>query len=305
MGIKFVIALTDKNWFEMLRRRPDLDEVNFWRPSATNFQALQPGELILFKLRAPHNVIVGGGVFSYSKLLTCSQAWGSFDIANGARSLQEMRTNIVKLQTQEPNDKNDFEICCRFLTEPFFFEESDWIRQPASWASNLVLKTYNTNDVEGLQVLEDVKNRLKRQPQNELLEEVARYGKLQSTRPRLGQKGFRMLITEIYEWRCAVTQERTLPALEAAHIHSYRHGGKHEVQNGLLLRCNIHKLFDKGYVTITPDLNFKVSEQIQKEFGNGSHYYDLDGKRINAPKSLAERPDPVALTWHNKNCFKG
>ena len=85
MGINLVIAVTDGDWFEKLRRQPDLGEVNFWAPSAANFRALQPGELFLFKLRAPHNVIVGGGIFTYANTLPCSLVWEAFGEANGAR----------------------------------------------------------------------------------------------------------------------------------------------------------------------------------------------------------------------------
>ena len=53
MGINLVIAVTDGDWFEMLRQQPNLGEVNFWAPSAGSFRALQPGELFLFKLHAP------------------------------------------------------------------------------------------------------------------------------------------------------------------------------------------------------------------------------------------------------------
>lgn len=74
MGINLVIAVTDGDWFEMLRRQPELGEVNFWAPSAANFRALQPGELFLFKLHAPRNVIVGGGIFAYANALPCSLA---------------------------------------------------------------------------------------------------------------------------------------------------------------------------------------------------------------------------------------
>ena len=65
MGINLVIAVTDGDWFEMLRRQSDLGEVNFWAPSAANFRALQPGELFLFKLHAPRNVITvpNGDIF--------------------------------------------------------------------------------------------------------------------------------------------------------------------------------------------------------------------------------------------------
>jgi putative restriction endonuclease len=54
-----VVAVTDGSWFETLRHRPDLTDVNFWAPSGANFKALQEGELFLFKLRAPCNVIIG------------------------------------------------------------------------------------------------------------------------------------------------------------------------------------------------------------------------------------------------------
>ncbi len=96
MGINLVIAVTDSDWFEMLRHKSDLAEVNFWAPSAVNFRALQPGELFLFKLHAPRNVIVGGGVFTYANALPCSLAWGTFGEKNGAPSAREMRTRIAK-----------------------------------------------------------------------------------------------------------------------------------------------------------------------------------------------------------------
>lgn len=78
MGINLVVAVTDSDWFETLRRRSDLTEVNFWAPSGTGFKALEPGELFLFKLHSPRNFIVGGGVFAYANQLPCSLAWQAF-----------------------------------------------------------------------------------------------------------------------------------------------------------------------------------------------------------------------------------
>lgn len=112
-------------------------------------------------------------------------------------------------------------------------------------------------------------------------------------------------MTDIYSRRCAVTQERTLPALEAAHIRPYGDGGKHEARNGLLLRRDIHSLFDAGYVTVTPKFHFEVSRRICEEFDNGKHYYALHGQRIFVPASASQRPDATALSWHNEHCFKG
>ena len=89
-GINFVIAVTDGDWFETLRQRPDLDEINFWSPSPKNFRALRPGELFLFKLKSPRNWIVGGGIFAFANKMPCSLAWEAFRDSNGARSALEI-----------------------------------------------------------------------------------------------------------------------------------------------------------------------------------------------------------------------
>ena len=260
MGINLVIAVTDGDWFEMLRQQPDLSEVNFWAPSAANFRALQPGELFLFKLRTQHNAIVGGGIFAYANALPCSLAWEAFGEANGAHTAQEMRVRIAKYRRANLDDQSDFPIGCRILTQPFFFDKPDWIPVPESWSPNIVrFKTYNTGDAEGLSLWEAVNDRLSRRPSPGVAEKQARYGEPHLIHPRLGQGAFRVLVTDIYGRRCAVTQERTLPALEAAHIRPYGDGGVHEAQNGLLLRRDIHSLFDTGYVTVTPDLRFRRS----------------------------------------------
>ena len=306
MGINLVIAVTDGAWFEMLRRQPNLNEVNFWAPRAANFHALQPGELFLFKLHAPRNVIVGGGIFAYANVLPCSLAWEAFREANGARSAQEMRTRITRYRKTDPNDRSDFDIGCRILTQPFFFEDSDAIPVPSSWASNIVsFKTYNTGNAEGLALWDAVNDRLSHTDLPVIAEEQARYGEPQLIRPRLGQGAFRVLVTDVYERRCAVTRERTLPALEAAHIRPYGDGGAHETSNGLLLRRDIHSLFDAGYVTVTPDLHFEVSDRIKEEFENGRDYYALHGHPIHVPGEAAHKPERALLRWHNENCFRG
>ena len=306
MGINLVIAVTDGDWFEMLRRQPNLSEVNFWAPSAANFRALQPGELFLFKLHAPRNVIVGGGIFAYANVLPCSLPWEAFREANGARSAQEMRKRITRYRKTDPNDRSDFDIGCRILTPPFFFEESDWIPVPPSWASNIVsFKTYNTGNAEGLALWDAVNDRLNRTRYPVIAEEQARYGEPHLIRPRLGQGAFRVLVTDVYERRCAVTRERTLPALEAAHIRLYGDGGAHETSNGLLLRRDIHSLFDAGYVTVTPDLHFEVSDRIKEEFENGRDYYALHGRPIHVPGEAAHEPERAVLRWHNEHCFRG
>jgi putative restriction endonuclease len=191
------------------------------------------------------------------------------------------------------------------LTQPFFFEESEWIPVPKSWSANIVsFKTYSTSSEDGLALWDAVNERLARSSSSPSTSSQ-RFGEPTLVRPRLGQGAFRVMVTDIYSRRCAVTQERTLPALEAAHIRPYGDGGEHDPSNGLLLRRDIHSLFDAGYVTVTPDLRFEVSRRIREEFDNGKHYYALHGSQIVVPAMAHQRPDSAALSWHNENCFKG
>jgi putative restriction endonuclease len=131
-----------------------------------------------------------------------------------------------------------------------------------------------------------------------------RYGEPVTVLPRLGQGTFRVLITDIYARRCAVTEERTLPVLEAAHIRPYGRSGPHDPRNGLLLRSDIHTLLDRGYVTVTPDMRFEVSRRIKEEFENGRDYYALHGRPIRPPRREAWALAPEFLEWHANNVFR-
>ncbi len=305
MSIHITVAVTDYDWYRQLSSMQGLSEVNFWSPSDQSFKALKPGELFLFKLRKPHDAIVGGGVFAYANSLPCSLAWEAFKEANGATSAQLMRANIAKYKQMAMGDKSDFAIGCRILTQPFFFHENNWMPVPADWSKHIVqYKTYRTEDQVGMWLWRTVARHLSKEKVYEtFLGE--RYGAPQIVRPRLGQGAFRVMVTDLYDRRCVISRERTLPALEAAHIQPYSLGGPHAAKNGLLFRRDIHSLFDAGYVTVTPELDFEVSQRIREEFENGKHYYELHGRKIQTPKDLNLYPDKNALRWNNENCFKG
>ena len=317
MDIKLVVAVTDGDWFRTLRQKPHLDEVNFWAPSPKNFKALRQGELFLFKLRAPHNVIVGGGVFAHANVMPCSLAWEAFGEANGAENYQEMRNSISRYHKNvDPRNPSDFKIGCRILTQPFFFDVHDYIEVPSTWSPNIVsLKTFSTGESDGRALWDTVNSRLKYRQSTGMVTDPAGivaepavqplYGKPQLVTPRLGQGAFRALVTDLYERRCAISRERTLPALDAAHIRPYSDGGIHEASNGMLLRRDIHGLFDSGYVTVTPDLHFEVSRQVREEFENGREYYAMHGKQIVVPRNAVDQPSAEELSWHNERIYRG
>src|SRR5262249_27876290 len=159
----------------------------------------------------------------------------------------EMRQRIIKYRRADPSDRGDFAIGCRILTQPFFFAEPDWIPIPANWSMNIVkFKGYSTSEQDGMRLWDAVQERLTQSAAPLVLMEgdQPRYGAPMLVRPRLGQGVFRITVTDAYQRRCAITRERTLPALEAAHIRPFAEGGSHQPTNGLLLRRDIHSLFD-------------------------------------------------------------
>ena len=128
-----------------------------------------------------------------------------------------------------------------------------------------------------------------------------RYGKPILVQPRLGQGAFRLLVTDAYQRRCAVTGERTLPVLDAAHIRPYAELGPHRLENGILLRKDLHALFDAGYVTVTPSLELRVSRRIREEFENGRDYYALERSSVRLPLPPPPPPSAEYLEWARRH----
>ncbi len=298
--MKFWVGVTDNSWFDFLSKRLP-DEVNFWQPGgATVFRRLQPWELFLFKLHAPLNYIAGGGFFVSHSFLPLSLAWETFEQKNGAENFESFQSKIMNLRRQWGGFKPDPMIGCIVLAKPFFFPRDEWISAPANWSSSIVQgKTYSTDDSIGASIWAMVQERLTRYIRSyefkedtiqKVAEDVALYGSEYLTHARLGQGAFRVLVTEIYNRRCSITGERTLPVLEAAHIKPYAKSGPHKINNGLLLRSDLHKLFDLGYLTITSDFHVEVSKRIKKEYENGREYYAMHGKNLTLPSNSKYLP---------------
>ena len=303
--IKSYVGVTDFDWFQLLREEDGIEEINFWQPGGKRqFKTLAAGDLFLFKLKSPRNFIVGGGTFAHSTLVPISLAWSAFGRKNGVRSLAEMRARTLSLRHAKTDSREDCTIGCIVLTHPFFLPEERWIPAPLDWKPNIVQgKTYDLSVGYGAEILEQLQARRS----EHLLREVPdrRYGEPITLRPRLGQGGFRMVITDAYERRCALTGERVLPVLEAAHVRPYSEGGEHRADNGLLLRSDLHTLLDRGYLTVTPDARVKVSPRIREEFENGRDYYALDGSPLRNPVAADQQLGLHNIKWHNEHCFLG
>jgi putative restriction endonuclease len=307
------IAITDEGWYQFLARRPDLTEVNFWTPSSRRGFRAPAFSPFIFKLRAPHNAICGFAFFAQYSSLPDWLACDTFGQGNGCGSFLEMEARIRSIRRRIGYDEasGSNQIGCIQLVSPVFLAEEDWIPQPRDWRPRTQSSTrYDLTVGEGRRVWEACLASFsrKRLPSDEdrpvFVESGPRYGEPMLVRPRLGQATFRIAVLEAYGRGCAVTGEHSLPALEASHIRPYTESGPHEVRNGLLLRADLHRLFDRGYLTVTPDYLLQISPRLRADYSNGRSYYPLDGTRIRTPQLAVNRPDQEFLEWHNEAVFR-
>ena len=302
--MRFWVGVTDKEWFDFLSARAP-DEVNFWQPSAKPVATfLEAGTPFLFKLHSPHNFVVGGGFFVRFSALPARLAWEAFRENNGVADYEGLKRRVE--QYRKAPIRGDPEIGCNVLNAPFYFPEAQWVPVPDTWARNIVRgRTYDTTEADGAALWAAVETRMRQSitPQPGITE--PRFGADYLTRARLGQGAFRVLVTEAYSRRCAITGERTLPVLEAAHIQPYARQGPHLVANGLLLREDLHTLFDDGYLTVTEELRVEVSRRIKEKYQNGREYYRYQGAPLAVVPALPEnRPSTEFIRWHNTQVYE-
>lgn len=306
------IANTHHDWFDFLAREVYWEEVNFWSPSDFYSFRGEPGTPFFFRLKSPRNAIGGFGIVAQFEKLPEWLAWECFERGNGAPSLDEFqdRLQLLRISNKIQNRGTVAQIGCTILSSAIFFPKELWIKQPNDWGSqNLRYKGYDLTSGEGLRIWKECQEhaRLMEVDYSEVKTRIPlgnRYGEPILIVPRLGQRTFRLAVTAAYSKACAVTGEHSLPVLEAAHIKPYKKGGEHLITNGILLRSDLHRLFDKGYMTITPDLRIEVSRRLKLDYSNGHTYYPLHGHEIRKPKVQIYVPDKEYLKWHNNNVFR-
>jgi putative restriction endonuclease len=319
--MRFWLGVTDTKWYNNLRYRR-LEDINFWQPSGKRqeFNVIPKGAPFLFKLKSPYNAIGGVGFFSAQAFLPISVAWEAFGQRNGCDTYSELQKMISGYRKKAGHLASDNPVIgCLILTNPIFFDEVDWIPLPEDWSNPIVQgKCYDDDQPIGSRIWEDVLLRLRNnhffenqvpltnqlQIEDELIDSP-RYRENILSKVRLGQGAFRIMVTEAYQGRCAVTGEHALPVLEAAHIRPFSESGPNLISNGILLRSDLHKLFDTGYITITPQLRMEVSSRLKQEYNNGIIYYEMQGRELKVVPSLyRDLPNSEYLRWHNENVYR-
>lgn len=272
------------------------------------------GEPFFFKLKAKYNhAICGFGYFAKYAKLPLWLAWDSFHEKNGCDTIEEMQNKIAIIRKSIAFKSSDLinNIGCILISQPIFFRQEEWISGPKDWSNaNPRYTFYDLNVGEGIRIYNECLQKVSLREAMEgrtskIIDEQPLYGKIQLVKPRIGQGTFRISVMEAYQNSCAITTEHSLPVLEAAHIMPFSKQGPNEITNGLLLRADLHKLFDTGYITVTTDHKMEVSGRLKDDFNNGKIYYKTHGNRINLPKNLKDIPLNKYIEYHNTQVFIG
>ena len=132
--MRFWVGLTDRDWFDFLASQPDVEEVNFWQPSARKPVDFVEGEPFLFKLKPRYGGwVVGGGYWAHYTALPARMAWDVFGHMNGAADLP--RWPVASSSTGRRSMCMPT-IGCVALVEPFFLSPDDWVARPRGLASH-------------------------------------------------------------------------------------------------------------------------------------------------------------------------
>ena len=311
-GVRAYVGVTDGDWYRFLAPGPGSRRSTSGGPAAAGeFRALGPGEPFFFKTHHPHNRVVGGGFYSGFARLRVSEAWELFGEGNGVADLTQMRrgsANTAGSRSRRARTRSS--AACSSATS------ASSRRRRAGAAAGL--RTQHRAG-QGLRpgrpslaagYFEDLLHRLLG---------VRGRGRPSASRgtatgpvfgdPRLAPHAARPAGVpggRPGRLRPALRDHRhqIRPVLQAAHIRPLPAGGEHRLDNGLLLRSDVHTLFDRGYLGVDPKHRLLVSPRLREEFGNGEQFYARAGQPIALPERRADRAGREFLEWHLDEVFQ-
>lgn len=283
----YAISNTDIKWAEFLKKNQLCSKVNFWTPTPWNVKQLAIGDRFYFLLKSPIRKIGGYGSFCSYMTMTVYEAWDQFGIRNGCESKKEFIERLS--QFGEPGLTT--QIGCIILDDVCFFDTPVSLEEyQVSFPPQVVkLKYYYDEapfaDYEPLTVKDTFS----------LVEQTDKEKKSQLVSERKGQGKFRQEIARAYNHKCCISGEQTPELLQAAHIQGYINESSNNIQNGLYLRIDLHKMFDSGLLSIDENYRVHISSKV-----SSSDYFSYDGQLITLPDDPNKRPSLLAIQEKQK-----
>ena len=116
---------------------------------------------------------------------------------------------------------------------------------------------------------------------------------------RTGQAKFRETLRTTYGDVCAISRTTEPTALVAAHIQPVKSKGRHSANNGMLLRADIHTMFDSGLISVDGNYRIHVSSLVSDQ-----RYLKLKGKKLHLPHDRRHWPSAQGLKQHFEKIFR-
>ncbi|MFN0242224.1 MAG: HNH endonuclease [Planctomycetota bacterium] len=277
-------------------------------------KTLRPGEPVFFKLKSPLHCIAGYGFFAHFSLLDLGLAWETFGARNGFMDRQQFFRGLSGYRgtNRMQEDPASRPLACTMLREAVFWPKSRWIPwgREQGWAMNNTRGATERDPSRADRLLREIEFDHHVEPEEfapsfQLVDVDSRAIESAQIYRREGQGAFRARLLTAYKNRCAVSGEKTVPVLDAAHVQPYLGPRSNHIQNGLLLTKELHALFDHRLLTITPEYRVRVSSKIREKWSNGRRYYEFnDRELVSIPTADDQRPSRDALRWHNEYWFQ-
>lgn len=279
----FAIANTEIKWAEFLMEKGITGEVNFWTPTDWKIRGLKRGDRLYFMLKSPIRQIGGYGSFVDYKIMDVDAAWNEFGIRNGCDSILELKSRLAAYNSNVTLSA----IGCLILNDICFFDSPvDPANVGLSFPREVVKFKYYRDTTDPFLSHEAISyttpfalvHSTDKTKKNHLMSE------------RVGQPQFKLDISNAYGYKCCISGEVTPELLQAAHIQSYINKDSNHPQNGLLLRIDLHKMYDSGLLTIDEDYKVHISRKV-----TSPDYTMFDGKTIALPKNKSKWPSSIAI----------
>ena len=298
----FAISPTDIDWFYFNKMRNQTNSINFWTPTPWNIKRLNHGDRLYFMLKSPIRKIGGFGIFNNYENLSIPDAWEKFGYGNGVESKPRLIKRLNKYLSKNTSLNAGLEshqIGCISLNNCEFWEDIQFIdiEQTIHEFKKNIVKIKFFNEYDSIQSHHN--SLVMDSSKYEIVGSGEKHKKAYQQNVRIGQSEFRAKLINAYHGQCCISKETCEELLEAAHIQPYINKKSNHVQNGLLLRIDLHKLFDSGLLKIDQNYLVHISSQLQS--GN---YRTYDKKRILLPKNPNNWPSKMAIFERNKNYRK-
>ncbi len=309
-----LVCRVQNRWYSIVKKEyisAGSSATNFWTiktdDPAPELVNLKAGTLVIYVMELGDRFyIVGGGYFVRWGELSLADAWERFGVRNGSSSYEDMTAEVIR-----QGGSADSTLISTMLFGTFIFSRDEALGMPDEFKSEFSGEKsrflLSLNEPLGRYLERLVRDKRAALNSNEYSSDWRGIYYLAAKRLDHGEiDGFYAAVMAAYDFKCAVTGSTAIPLLDVANIQPCYSNTFQSVQNGILMRCDLHRLFSEGFMTLRYEgdksIVIMVSPSI-KTLGAGE-YMKFDGKKLHLPKDKSVWPKREYLEWHQHKCFE-